>query len=200
MAQEIKDLIAKIQAEGIKIAEDKAREIEAKANAAAKEIILKANTQAEKIIALAQDQVDKASRSAEAALNQAGRDFLIILKSRINAMLDKLVAENIRQSLTPEELAKIILGLIKGALNKNMEEVVITVSPEDAKLLEKSFLNKLIEEGKSGIVLKSSDEISAGLRISFDSGKSHFDFSDRALAEYICANIKPELNRILKIE
>ncbi len=200
MAQEIKDLIAKIQAEGIKIAEEKAKEIEARALAAAEKIINQANSQGKKIIADATEQVVKDRHSAEASLNQAGRDFLILLKSRINVMLDKLVTENIRQSLTSEELAKIILLLIKGAGNKSGAEVTITLSREDAELLEKSFLSKLILESKTQIVLKSSDEISAGLRISFDAGKSHFDFSDKALAEYICANIKPELNRILKIE
>ena len=200
MAQEIKDLIAKIQAEGIKIAEEKAKEIEARALATAEKIINQANSQGKKIIADAEEQVVKDRHSAEASLNQAGRDFLILLKSRINVMLDKLVTENIRQSLTSEELAKIILLLIKGAGNKSGAEVTITLSREDAELLEKSFLSKLILESKTQIVLKSSDEISAGLRISFDAGKSHFDFSDKALAEYICANIKPELNRILKIE
>ena len=200
MAQEIKDLIAKIQAEGIKSAEDKAREIEAKAHACAEKIIADAQEKKKKIIKDAGEQIAKSRLSVEASFNQAGRDFLIILKSRINAMLDKLVTEDIHQSLTPEELAKIILLLIKGAGNKSGAEVTITLSHEDAKLLEKSFLNKLVLETKSQIVLKSSDEISAGLRISFDAGKSHFDFSDKALAEYICANIKPELNRILKIE
>ena len=115
-------------------------------------------------------------------------------------MLDKLVAENIRQSLTTEELARIISALIKGSAHKSGAAVVVSLSPEDCKQLEKTFLGKLIAETKSQIVLKSSDEISAGLRISFDSGKSHFDFSDSALAEYISANIKPELNRILKTE
>jgi vacuolar-type H+-ATPase subunit E/Vma4 len=92
------------------------------------------------------------------------------------------------------------LLLIKAAENKPKEEVIVTLSPADAKFLEKYFLSKLVLESKSQIVLKSSDEISAGLRISFDADKSHFDFSDKALADYICANIKPELNRILKIE
>ncbi len=200
MAQEIKDLIAKIQAEGVKIAQDKAREIETKAQAKAEKMIAEANLEAKIIIDEAKAQTDKDSRSAKDSLNQAGRDFLIMLKGRINAMLDKLVIENIRQSLTSEELAKIILILIKGAENKNKEEVIVTLSQTDAKFLEKYFLSKLVLEAKSQIVLKSSDEISAGLRISFDAGKSHFDFSDKALAEYICANINPELNRILKIE
>jgi V/A-type H+-transporting ATPase subunit E len=200
MAQEIKDLIAKIQAEGIKLAEDKARQIQAQAQANAEKIIADAQANAKKIIVEAGEQIAKSKLAVEASFNQAGRDFLITLKARINAMLDKLVTENIRQSLTPEELSKIILLLIKAAENKPKEEVIVTLSPADAKFLEKYFLSKLVLESKSQIVLKSSDEISAGLRISFDADKSHFDFSDKALADYICANIKPELSRILKIE
>lgn len=200
MAQEIKDLIAKIQQEGIKIAEDKAKEIEAQAQAQAQMIIAQAQAQAKKIIASAKEQADDTKQSMETSLSQSGRDFLITLRAQINAILDRLVAENIRQSLPLEELAKIIFALIKGASDKAGSQIIITLSAEDRKHLEKFFLKKLIEETKAQIVLKSSDEISAGLRISFDSGKSHFDFSDTALAEYITVNIRPELGRILKIE
>jgi len=200
MAQEIKDLIAKIQAEGIKIAEDKAREIEAKALTDAQKIIVEAHLKGKEIIATAREQEKKTRQSMDAALNQAGRDFLISLRIRINEILDRLVAENIRQALTVEELAGIISALIKGAVNKSQAEIIVTLSAEDYRQLEKSFLKKLIEESKTQIVLNSSDEINAGLRISFDAGKSHFDFSDSALAEYISTNIRPELGRILKIE
>ncbi|PIQ90743.1 MAG: hypothetical protein COV71_03055 [Candidatus Omnitrophica bacterium CG11_big_fil_rev_8_21_14_0_20_41_12] len=200
MAKEIKDLIAKIQTEGIKAAEDKAREIEAKAHAQAQLIIAQAHAQAKKITGDAQEQADKIRKSMETSLSQAGRDFLITLRAQVDTMLDKLVAENIRQSLTPEELFKIILALIKGATDKGSSQVIITLSVEDRKHLEKCFLKKLIEETKAQIVLKASDEISAGLRISFDAGKSHFDFSDTALAEYIALDIRPELARILKIK
>lgn len=200
MAKEIKDLIAKIQTEGIKVAEDKAKEIEAKAQAQAQLIIVQAHAQAKKIIAGAQEQANSTKQSMETSLSQAGRDFLITLRAQINVMLDKLVAENIHQSLAPEELFKIILALIKGASSKVSSQIIVTLGAEDRKHLEKFFLKKLVEETKLQIVLKSSDEISAGLRISFDAGKSHFDFSDIALAEYITLNIRPELDRILKIE
>ena len=187
MAQEIKDLLAKIQEEGIKKAQGLAGQIQAQAH-----------EQAQKIIAQAHEQAKDTRESMEASLNQAGRDFLIYLRLRINEMLDKLVAQNIRQVLTPEELSRIISALIKAAVHKPGAEIIVTLSAEDHKHLEKSFLKKLIEETKSEIVLKSSDQISAGLRISFDAEKSHFDFSDSALAEYISSSLRPELERILK--
>ncbi len=198
MAQEIKDLIAKIQAEGVKIAQERAREIENKAFEQSQKIIAQARLEAQKIVTDARKEQEEIKVSTESACRLAGRDFLITLRSRINDLLDKLVKENIRQALTAEELAGIISALVKSAPTDKTEQIVITLNEKDRAQLEKAFLQKLVGEVKSGIVLKSSDEISAGLRISFDAGKSHFDFSDAALAEYISANIKPELNRILK--
>jgi len=197
MAQEIKELIAKIQAEGVKIAQEQAREIEKKAFEQSQKIVAQARLEAQKIISDTRKEQEEIRVSTESACSQAGRDFLITLRSRINGLLDKLVQENIRQALTVEELSGIILALIKSAGAKT-EQIVITLNENDRAKLEKAFLHKLIENVKSGIVLKSSDEISAGLRISFDAGKSHFDFTDASLAEYISAKIRPELNRILK--
>ena len=56
MAEEIKELIEKIQQEGIQIAEDKARQIEAQAREQAEEILLEAKQQAAKIISEAEEK------------------------------------------------------------------------------------------------------------------------------------------------
>jgi V/A-type H+-transporting ATPase subunit E len=197
MAQEIKDLIAKIQSEGVTIAQERAREIEDKAKEQAQKIIAAARLEAQRIISDARKEQEEIKLSTESACSQAGRDFLITLRSRINGLLDRLVQENIRQILTAEELSGVILSLVKTAAAKT-GQIVITLNENDRALLEKAFLHKLIEEVKSGIVLKSSDEISAGFRISFDAGKSHFDFTDVSLAEYISSKIRPELSRIFK--
>ena len=44
------------------------------------------------------------------------------------------------------------------------------------------------------IILKPAEEISGGFTISFDNGKSCYDFTDKALAEYIGTYLKPKLN------
>jgi hypothetical protein len=40
--------------------------------------------------------------------------------------------------------------------------------------------------------------MSGGFTISFDSGRSCYDFTDRALAAYIGTYLKPKLNQILQ--
>ena len=198
MAQEIKDLIAKIQTEGIKIAEDKAREIEVRAQASAEKIITDANSQAEKIIEQANFEAKKLDDSTNAALKYAGRDFLISLRKEINSMLDKLVNLNIHQALTTEELSRIIAALIKNAPLSLGSQIVISLAQQDKDRLEKGFLKQLAEETKKEIILKSADEIDGGFIISFDAGKSTFDFSTQALTEYISGSLRPELNKVLK--
>lgn len=196
MAEEIKDLIEKIQQEGIKVAEDKAKEIENQARRQAEEIVKKALAEAEKLINEAKEQIAKKQESSKILLQQAGRDLLLGLRKEINALLERLIVSGLRQALAPEELSKILTALIKNYSGK--ENIVILLKREDLEKLEKGFLGALREEAKKGITLRPGEDIQAGFSISYDNGKSYYDFTDEALAEYIGSYLKPGLNEILK--
>jgi hypothetical protein len=75
--------------------------------------------------------------------------------------------------------------------------VVITLSPQDKEKLEGVFFQKLKDHLRQGVTVQASSELQAGFIISFDAGKSHFDFSDQALTEFICANLKPGIAAFL---
>ncbi|MFA5287219.1 MAG: hypothetical protein WC394_02985 [Candidatus Omnitrophota bacterium] len=196
MTEEIKDLIAKIKNEGIKAAQDKSSQIELQAQTLAQKIIQDAKTAAQKIIQDAEREREQYRSSTEALLKQSGRDMLLSLKKEITSMLDMIIKRNIRAALTSEEILKIIHSLIKSSTQK--EEMVVTIKKEDLKKVNDGLFSELSEEMKKRIILKPSDEISSGFTISYDAGKSLFDFSEAALAEYISAYLKPELNEILK--
>ena len=129
---------------------------------------------------------------------QAGRDFLLSLRKEISAAIERIILQDVRQALSPETMHKILAEAIKhyGAGQKG--EAVVTLKPEDAEALEKHYLAKLKEETRKGIILKPSGEISGGFTISFDAGRSQFDFTDSALADYIGTYLKPQLSEILK--
>ncbi len=198
MAEEIKDLIAKIQQEGVAEGQKQAAQIKAEADFRARAIISEAKTQAEKIIEQANSEAKKLDEATNASLKQAGRDLLISLRKEINSMLNKLVEENVSQAMTIEELTRIIRDLIKAAPLSLGSQVIISLARQDKDRLEKGFLKQLAEETKKQITLKSADEIDSGFVISFDSGRSTFDFSAKALTEYITNTLRPELNEILK--
>ncbi len=197
MTEEIKDLIEKIQQEGVFAAENKAKAIEDEAKSKAREIIEKAKNDARKLIEDAQNKISRMEENTKSQLKQAGRDLLLNLKDEINITLNKLIIRNIRESLKPGEVVKIITMLIKDYVSQ--KNITISLNNDDYKMMEQGFLDELGEEIKKGVTLKPSEDITAGFIISYDQGKSFFDFSDKALAEYISLYLKPKLAAILNV-
>ena len=198
MAEDIKDLIEKIQQEGIKTAEDKAREIENQARLKAEEMVKKAKAEAEKLISAAKEQIAKAQEGSQVLLKQAGRDMILSLRKEINDMLDKLIISAAKEALKPQELVKIIASLIKHHHEEAKAGIAVSINQDDLAKLEEGLLSELGRDVKKEITLRGEDDILAGFMISFDSGKSQFDFTDQALSEYIGSYLKPKLKEILE--
>lgn len=198
MAEDIKELIEKIQQDGINAAEEKARQVEERAKGQVAAILQKAKLDADKMLAEARASISKMQAAADASLKQAGRNLLLSLKKEINAMLDTIAAKAVKQALTPDELAKILAALIKESARQEKADIVVLLNKDDLHSLEKGFLSELQGQVKKGITVKPQEDISAGFVISYDSGKSHFDFTDKALAEYLSRYLKPRLAEILK--
>ena len=197
MSQDIKELIEKINREGVQAAEDNARKIEQAAKEEAVLILEKAKKETEKLIAEARENIRMMEEKQQSLLAQAGRDLLLSLRASINTMLNKIVVERIREALTPQELAALIAKLAKHVCAGHIDEIEVTLKKEDYQALEHHFLSALKEEIKKGITLKPSPDVLGGFYISFDAGRSQFDFSDSALAEYIGTYLKPKLAEIL---
>jgi len=198
MAEEIRDLIEKINQEGIKAAEEKAQNIEAAAKQRADDILAQARLEAEEMIAAAKDRIRREDEKGKTLLAQAGRDLLLSLRKEIDAMLGRIVVSDIQQALTPEALFKLLSEVIRNFSAGESNEITVLLNKEDVETLEKNFLHKIREETKKKIILRPAEEISGGFTISFDSGKSCYDFTDKALAEYIGTYLKPKLNQILQ--
>ncbi|MBU1726255.1 MAG: hypothetical protein KJ880_01310 [Candidatus Omnitrophica bacterium] len=198
MADDIKGLIEKINREGVLAAESKARTIEEEARLKAEEIITKARAEAQRLVSEAKIEIEKDSQREKDLLVQAGRDMLLVLKGQLNAMLDKVINTEIRQTLNTEELFKILSSLIQNISKQHDAAIIVSLSKEELEKLEGGFLAKLKEQTKREILLHPADDIRAGFTISFDAGKSQFDFSDKAITEYISTYLKPKLREILQ--
>ncbi|MEW6101579.1 MAG: hypothetical protein AB1481_04730 [Candidatus Omnitrophota bacterium] len=198
MAEDIKALIEKIQQEGIQKAEEKARAIEEEARLKAEQIIAQAKHEAKKVLEAAEASAEKIKISTESLLKQAGRDLLLSLRREIDELLSKLIHQSVATALTPQETGKLISEIIKGYSAKEKGSLIISLNKEELQKIEKSFTASLKEEiTDKGILLTAEDGISSGFMISFDKNKSHFDFTDKALADYIGTYLKPKLAEIL---
>ncbi len=197
MTEQLKDLIKKIQDEGVKTAEEKARLIEQEAKRQADALLKKAENEASTIISAAKQDAQTLYESTKASLKQAARDVLLCLRQQIEESLNKIISANIHQALSPQELLPILSSLVKNAHATKDGEIVVSLNKQDKEKLESSFIGELKDLVKHGLVLKSKDDIGAGFTISYDAGRSMFDFTDKALSEYISLYIKPKLSEIL---
>ncbi len=200
MSEPLQNLIEKIKKEGVEQAQDLGRSIEEAAHKKAREIIAQAKTQADEIIANAQAQEKKISEVTRIVLKQASRDMMINLRKEINATLKKIIALDVKTSLTAQNLAAIIGDAVCGYLKNSPadQEVVVGVSPDDFKKLRDGFLAELKDRCKQPLVLQPGENISGGLTISFDGGKSFFDFTDESLAAYLAASVHADLANLIE--
>jgi len=143
MADQIKELLDKIQQEGIQAAQAKAEAIEKEAREKAAMILQKANAQAAKIIEDAKEAAERMQVSGRAALQQAGRDMLLSLKKEIFAMLERLIACQVSSVLSPEALLSIIASMIESFVAQGGRKAIVYLKEKDRQALESHFMAAL---------------------------------------------------------
>lgn len=199
MVKQVQELIDKIKREGVEAAEKKAQDIEQLAKLQGERTIKDAQKKAQEIVEQARLEAKKLEDGAKMSIKQAGRDMMLSLRKEIVALLNSITLKDVRSSLTTEALSEIIKELVlKSVDNVSAESIKIDLNPKDAEKFTEHALVKLQKEIKKEIVVHSAEDIGAGLRISFDNGKSSFDFSDQSLAEYLSAYLNPQISALLK--
>ena len=163
MEVQLGNLIEKIKKEGVEEAQKKSDAILRKAEADAGTMIKQAREEAEKIIADARAQSDNFQKNSERAIQQALRDSVLLLKTRLTDLFDRIFKKEMAETLKPDFLKTLILEIVeqwgKGT------DIEITVSEADRTELTKRLFQGLKKEMKDGIEIRVSSDISAGFRI-----------------------------------
>lgn len=199
MAQQVQELIDKIKSEGVQAAESKANEIQEQAQAKAKQIVDEAQKRSERLIVEAREEIKKMQESTHMALKQASRDTLLSLRKEIEHMLTKIISQQVGDSLSADTMAKIIESIAKSSSDKNSNEnIVVTVGDADLKQLKDGLMSKLQKEVKQSIVVQTSGDVGKGFLISFDSGKSSFDFTEESLAKFLSSFVNEQMSQLIQ--
>lgn len=198
MAEEIKELIEKIRSEGIRAGLDKAKAIELDALKRARQIVDDAEAESKRMVREARASISTSEASSMSSLKQAARDVIIGLKKEILALLNKITLAHVHKALTAEETGRLIAHLLKECKPRDKGDIIVSLKKEDTEKLAGLVMSELSDELKRHLVLKPSEDIRGGFTISYDQGKSYYDFTDKALAEYVGSYIRPKLFSILK--
>ncbi len=199
MARQVQELIDKIKQEGFQAAEQKSLEIESQTKKQAEEIIQKAEKQAAAILEKAKKEVERMEQGGKTSVIHSARDVLLDLRAQIQDILQKIISQEIKQSLTPEAMAQVIKSIAKDSIaSASGTKIEVSLNKKDFDVVSKGIMAKLQAEVKKKIEIKASEGIGAGFTVSFDKGKSSFEFTDKSLTEYLSIYLNPQVSELLK--
>lgn len=200
MSHLVQDLIDKIKSEGVEVAEMKAREVEQQAQLRAQKIVQEAQRKAELIVNEAELEVKKMKEAAQVALKHSARDTILTLKKQLQKILHSISAAQISESFSGDHLTQTLSHIIEKTIESHGKDAAlqVTVSPKDVEKIKTAILTKFQKQLKHPIHVQSSTDVAHGFTISFDAGKSSYDFSDKSLAEYLGNFLNPQIAALTK--
>ena len=192
MAEELQQLLEKIQHDGVE-----------KANAEAAAIVAAAKEKADALVTNAQDEAKAAGEKADAdakayaaraeeTIRQAARDTVLKVKEDVTRLLTNLLAEDVKAALAAD--AVVIAGTAIKELVSGTAGAEVSVS---AKLAD-AIRAQLAAQSLNGVKVVSDETTGAGFTVKLDNGRVEHDFTDAAIAEALAQRLRPDLAALLK--
>ena len=197
MEIQIQELIDKIKNDGINTASEEASRIKVEAEGEARRIIEAAKKEAENIITRGKQDAERSEKAGVTALGQASRNLVLAFKDEIQALLNRVVNENVAANYGEDVLRNTLPALLKTWAEKGSDNLSVILPEGDLPKLQSFFNEKLANELKKGLELKSNRNLSHGFRISNRDGSAYYDFSAEAVASLLSAYLNPKLAEIL---
>ncbi len=199
MAEQLQELLERINREGVEKAERKAAEIVSAAGEKAKQIVEEAEKRAADREAAAEEAAGKLKDNAEKAIGQSARNVLLSLEEEVRKYFDRILQEAVGKSLDQKALTAAIMKLIEkaGGEIRGDDKGEVSLSPEDAKKISDGLLARFRQQVEGKLEIKPVPGVEAGFTISFDGGKSSYDFTDDGLRELLTTYLSPHLKEII---
>ena len=191
MAEELQQLLEKIQRDGVD-----------KANAEAAAIIAKAKTEADALVKKAQEDAaaaeakGKADAEAYAAraretISQAARDTVLKVKEDVTKLLTQLLAQDVSAALATEAVP-LAAAAVKELVTGSGAEVAAS-----AKLVD-ALRAQLAAQAQNGVKVVADEMTGAGFTVKLDNGRVEHDFTDAAISEALAQRLRSDLAALLK--
>ena len=200
MAEQLENLLQKIQDEAVTKADETAKQKMSEAEKKASEIITEAEKKAESIVNNAEKKAELFVVNGKKSLEQAARDVLIYLRKSIDNQFEALVRDSVSEIVPIEVVQEILIKLATEARTKgtSAEGIRIFLSPNEYESLTAFYIKRFHEAVKKGAEFHPMPEIKAGFRICLRDKDLEYDYSDNVIVEMLSNLINPALDEILK--
>jgi len=195
---QVQELIDRIKKDGVESATEEASKIRGAAEAEAKRIVDAAKKEAAKITDKARQDAERSEKAGNAALEQASRNLLLVFRGEVQALLDRIVLEQVRETYNDDVLKKALPEMLSAWNPKTQGSLELLLGEASLGKLKTFLVGKLAKELKKGLELRSDAALSGGFRIANKDGSAYYDFSADSVAEMLCAYLNPRLAEILR--
>ena len=190
MAEELQQLLEKIQHDGVEKANAEAATILAKAKADAAAILKDAESKAAALRAQSETDAKAFEERAQKTISQAARDTVLEVKDAIGRMLEKLLAKDVAAALAdPSEAAKLALAAVN-ELGSNADVAA-------GEKLAAALKAQLAADAKAGVKVVLDESVGTGFSIRLDGGRVEHDFSESAIVAALAKRLRPDLAKLV---
>ena len=191
MAEELQQLLEKIQRDGVDKANAEAAAIVAKAKAEADTIVKKAQEDAAAAEAKGKADAEAYAARARETISQAARDTVLKVREDVTKLLTKLLAQDVSAALATEAVP-LAAAAVKELVTGSGAEVAAS-----AKLVD-ALRAQLAAQAQNGVKVVADEMTGAGFTVKLDNGRVEHDFTDAAISEALAQRLRADLAKLLK--
>ena len=192
MAEELQQLLEKIQRDGVDKANAEAAAIVAKAKSEAEALVKKAQEDAAAAEAKGKADAEAYAARARETIAQAARDTVLKVKDDVTKLPTKLLAQDVTAALATEAVpiaAAAVKELVTGSATAEVAA--------SAKLVD-ALRAQLAAQAQSGVKVVADDMTGAGFTVKLDNGRVEHDFTDAAISDALAQRLRADLAALLK--
>ena len=191
MAEELQQLLEKIQRDGVDKANAEAAAIVAKAKSEAEALVKKAQEDAAAAEAKGKADAEAYAARARETISQAARDTVLKVKDDVTKLLTQLLAQDVSAALATEAVP-LAAAAVKELVTGSGAEVAAS-----AKLVD-ALRAQLAAQAQNGVKVVADEMTGAGFTVKLDNGRVEHDFTDAAISEALAQRLRADLAKLLK--
>ncbi len=199
MADDLQHLIERIQKEAIGEAEQKAAALIAQAREKAAATVKQAEAEAKAILEKAERDSEVFVERGRRTLEQAARDLLITVGQGVENILQDIVSESVDQAMDSSFLKEMLLKIAQSYVERGGTEnrIELLISERDQDQVVRFFADQYRQHLVQGIEIHTDTGIFKGFRVAIDGRRVVHEFTKPAIAEALCAFLRPHLAEIV---
>ena len=190
MAEELQQLLEKIQRDGVDKANAEAKAIVDKAKAEAKAIVEKAQADADAKVAKADADAKAFAERASTTIRQAARDTVLEVKEGVGKFFEGLLAQDVKAALA-DNAAALAADAVKALASGS--DAQVAANAQLAEALRAQFAAKAV----NGVTVVTDESVGTGFSVLLDGGRVEHDFSEKTITGALARRLRPDLAKIV---